>query len=83
VNGGPVGFDPVVFRGPALDLFAFLQYLLPLALLQAYFMAQACANSALRYVVAGTLVTATVAMGIGIVVATRGMWLPHMGLWAA
>ena len=81
--GGPVGFDPVVFRGPAFDLFAFLQYLLPLALLQAYFLAQARANPALGYVMAGTLVTATVAMGIGIVVATRGMWLPHMGLWAA
>ena len=48
VNGGPVGFDPVVFRGPALDLFAFLQYLLLLALLQADFMAQARANPALR-----------------------------------
>lgn len=78
VNGGPVGFDPVTFRGPILELFTFLQYLLPLAMLQAYFLAQERANPTLRFAVAGMLGIATVAMGIGIGVATYGMWLPHM-----
>lgn len=78
VNGGPVGFDPATFRGPVLELFTFLQYLLPLAMLQAYFVAQERASPTLRYAVAAMLVISTVAMAIGIGVATLGMWLPHM-----
>jgi hypothetical protein len=78
VNGGPVGFDPETFRGPALSALQFLQYLLPLAVLQVYFIAKEGGNPVARIATAGALVMLTLAMGIGIVVATMGLWLPHM-----
>lgn len=78
VNGGPVGFDPSTFRGPALDILTYLQFLLPLALLELYFIAKERASRGARYSAAGVLLVATMAMGAGIAVATVGMWLPHM-----
>lgn len=78
-NGGPVGFDPVTFQGPALTALGFLQFLLPLAVLELYFVAQRSASACLRIATAGALLMLTIGMGIGIVVATMGMWLPHMG----
>ena len=78
VNGGPVGFNPETFRGPALDAIAFLQYLVPLAVLQLYFMAKEGSSTAGRIATSGAIVVLTVAMGVGIVVASMGMWLPHM-----
>ncbi|HEV7817104.1 MAG TPA: DUF2306 domain-containing protein [Janthinobacterium sp.] len=78
VNGGPVGFNPETFQGPALSALGFLQYLLPLAVLQLYFMAKEGASPVTRIATAGALITLTFAMGIGIVVATMGMWLPHI-----
>jgi hypothetical protein len=79
VNRGPVGFNPDTFRGPALVALAFLQYLVPLAVLQLYFRAKEGASPVGRIAMTGALVMLTFAMGIGIVVATMGMWLPHMG----
>jgi hypothetical protein len=78
VNHGPVGFDPETFQGPALVAIGFLQYLLPLAVLQLYFMAQECAAPVARIAMAGALVLLTLLMGVGIGVATVVMWLPHM-----
>ena len=78
VNGGPVGFDPATFQGPALDAISFLQYVLPLALLQLYFIAKESASARLRIATAGVLTLFTCAMAVGIVVATMGMWLPNM-----
>ncbi|MES2320359.1 MAG: DUF2306 domain-containing protein [Pseudomonadota bacterium] len=78
VNGGPAGFNPETFRGPALDAIAFLQYLLPLAVLELYFMAKEGASPAWRLATSAGIVALTVAMSVGIVVASMGMWLPHM-----
>ncbi|MGW8389684.1 DUF2306 domain-containing protein [Pseudoduganella sp. HUAS MS19] len=78
INGGPVGFDPVAFRGSFLDVLAFAQYLLPLAVLELYFRTQASRISLARPAMAATLLVATVAMGVGIFGAAMGMWLPHM-----
>lgn len=78
-NGGPVGFDPKTFTGPALTALGFLQYLLPLALLELYFMARERFGAAGRYAVGAVLSVATLAMGVGIVVASMAMWVPRIG----
>lgn len=77
-NGGPAGFDPKTFTGPALTALGFLQYLLPLALLELYFAARERFGAAGRVAVSATLVVATCAMAVGIVVASMAMWLPHI-----
>ena len=77
-NGGPAGFDPVTFEGPALVIIGVLQYALPLAVLELYFMAQRSSRHTERYAVAGLLFVLTGAMAVGIAVASVGMWLPNM-----
>lgn len=79
INGGPVGFDPKTFLGPALEVISFLQFLLPLAVLELYFRAKASPSPAFRMSTAGTLFLMTAAMGLGILVASKGMWLPYIG----
>ncbi len=78
-NGGPVGFDPKTFQGPALVIIGVLQYGLPLAVLELYFMAQRSAAPAARLATAGLLFALTAAMAAGIAVAAMGMWLPNVG----
>ncbi|MCE3262588.1 MAG: hypothetical protein K0R43_1667 [Pseudoduganella sp.] len=78
VNGSPVGFDPESFRGPFLDVLAFAQTLLPLALLELYLRAQASRSALAGSAVAVALCVATVLMGVGIFGAAMGMWLPRM-----
>ena len=78
INGGPVGFDVETFEGPFLSFWAFGQYLLPLALLELYFLARDKSGSVVRFLTAGLLFIATLGMALGIVVATMGMWLPTL-----
>lgn len=78
LNGGPAGFDPVTFRGPFVDVLAFAQYLLPLAVLELYLRARRSANALLQGATAGLLATATLFMCVGIFGATMGMWLPRL-----
>jgi len=79
INGGPVGFDPKTFLGPALEVLSFLQFLLPLAVLELYFRAKASPRPTLRTATAGALFLMSAAMGLGILVASKGMWLPLIG----
>jgi hypothetical protein len=78
VNGGPAGFDPKTFQGPALVAIGLLQYVLPLAMLELYFMAKSSARPAALISAAGLLFALTGAMAVGIAVATMGLWLPNM-----
>jgi uncharacterized membrane protein len=78
VNGGPAGFDPDSFTGPVLSFLAFAQYLLPLAVLEVYLRGRHHARTAARVGTAGMLLLSTAVTGVGVVVATLGMWLPHM-----
>ncbi|SDA57924.1 MULTISPECIES: hypothetical protein [unclassified Janthinobacterium] len=78
VNGGPAGFDPDTFTGPALSFLAFAQYLLPLAVLEAYLRCRDGGGAAARWTVAALLALASLAMSAGIAVASMGMWLPRM-----
>ncbi|KQV36302.1 DUF2306 domain-containing protein [Massilia sp. Root335] len=78
VNGGPAGFDPGTFRGPFLSFLAFAQFLLPLAVLETYLVCRARGGAGAHWFMAGVLSALTLALGVGIAVATVGMWLPHM-----
>ena len=61
---GPVGFDPDSFQGPVLDLFGFLQYALPLALLEGYFRSQRVGGAG-KFLMAASLSLAAVVMLVG------------------
>lgn len=77
VNQGPVGFDPQTFRGPALTIIAFGQYLFPLALLELYFRVQR-AGSRQHFAMAGGLVAMTAVTAVGVFGASMIMWLPRL-----
>lgn len=77
VNGGPVGFDPKTFTGPFLTFLGFAQYLLPLAMAEAYLRARA-GGAVARLAAAAVLGALTTAMAFGILVATKVMWLPRV-----
>ena len=78
VNGGPAGFDPGSFTGPFLSFLAYAQYLLPLAVLEGYLRSRDSGSAPARWTMAALLSLLTVAMGVGIAVASMGMWLPRM-----
>ena len=78
VNQGPVGFDPGTFRGPALSILAFAQFLVPLAVLELYFRAQASRAPAARFAMAGALGVLTLVTAVGVAGATTMLWLPRL-----
>jgi len=78
VNGGPAGFDPKTFTGPALNVLVFGESLLPLALLELYLRARDSGNSTHKLAAAAGLALLTLAMGVGIFGASMAMWLPHI-----
>ncbi|MFZ0284128.1 MAG: DUF2306 domain-containing protein [Terriglobales bacterium] len=77
LNHGPFGFDPTTFSGPFLTFLSFAQYLLPLAVLEIYFRAQA-RPGAPRFATAAGIFVLTVAMAAGIFAVSMGAWLPRV-----
>ena len=78
VNQGPVGFDPETFRGPALTILAFAQYLVPLLMLELYFRAQASKAPRVRIAMAAGLLASTLVTATGIIAASMILWLPRL-----
>jgi hypothetical protein len=78
VNGGPAGFDADTFRGPALSFLAFAESLLPLAALEIYLRARDGAHAPAKFAASAGLVVLTAGMGLGIVGAAMGMWIPNI-----
>jgi hypothetical protein len=78
LDGTAAEFDPRTFQGPILSFLSFLQYLVPLAVLELYLRAQDRAGALGRLAMAVTLFVLTTAMGVGIVSATLRMWLPRI-----
>ena len=78
VHRGPVGFDPATFTGPFLTALAFSQYLVPLAVLELYFLAQRSRASAVRVAMAALLALLTLVTATGIAAAVMVMWLPRL-----
>ena len=80
VMGGPVGFDTSTFTGPLLSFMSFGAYLIPLAILEFYLLAQKSPNAASRMTMAGALVVVTLVMGAGTGAIAFGEWIPRMDL---
>lgn len=78
LNQGPAGFDPETFTGPFLSFLGFAQYLLPLAVLEAYFRTREAAGPRARLAMAAGLGGLTLLTTLGIGAATMIMWLPRM-----
>jgi tetratricopeptide (TPR) repeat protein len=76
LNKGPVGFDPDAFRGPFLSFLSFVQYLLPLAVLEIYLCTRERGGTLGRLAMSAGLFVLTIARGTGIFAATVGMCLP-------
>lgn len=75
-NRGPAGIGDD-FDGPFVRFLAYGCYLVPLAGLELYFRAQR-GGPAVRLAVAGLVITMTLVMGLGVVGAAMGMWLPRV-----
>ena len=77
VTGG-LGIDWETFTGPFMTYWTFVQYLLPLGLLELYFYARNRAGTTGKFLIAGTLLLFTIATGTGIFMAFTKLWLPRM-----
>ena len=77
-NRGPVGFDPKTFTGPFLTFLSFADSLLPLAILQIYFLAQRSRRPRGQVAMAGALTLLTLMTAGGIAAAAGILWLPHL-----
>ncbi len=75
---GGIGIDAKTFSGPFVATWHFGQYLLPLAVLELYFLARDKGNPRGRYAMAIGLFALTILMGIGICEATLRSWLPRL-----
>jgi hypothetical protein len=71
------GFDPF------LNVLAYADYLLPLALLELYLRAKARGNVTERFALASVLFVLTAVMAAGIAVAAMTVWLPRITLIGA
>jgi hypothetical protein len=75
---GAGGFDPKTFTGPFLTFLSFADYLVPLAVLELYFHAQAQRSPRAQLAMAIGLGTSAVAMAGGVVAAAGLLWLPQL-----
>lgn len=72
---GPVGIDFTTASGPFLELMAFGQYLIPLAILEGYLLAKQSERPLAHWAMAAILVACSLVMCGGIVVAGMAEWL--------
>ncbi len=75
---GGIGIDWDTFTGPFVYFLGFGQYLVPLAVLELYFRAHDRGEPGSQLAVATVIGALTLYMGLGIVTATMGMWLPRI-----
>lgn len=74
----PVGFDPATLSGPLLTFMVFGQYLVPLAILELYFLAQDRPGPFRRLATAALLFVCTLGMVGGLTAVTLAVWAPHV-----
>ena len=73
-----MGFDPETFRGPFLVFLGFAQYLLPLAVLELYFLAQKNKSQGAKITMSIGMIILTLITALGTFAATMGMWIPRI-----
>jgi uncharacterized membrane protein len=74
----PVGFDPNTFQGPTLTTLAFAQWIIPLTLLETYFLARGSSQASTKVLAAALLFVAALATAGGVFGAFMGLWRPHL-----
>ncbi|MCU0634146.1 MAG: DUF2306 domain-containing protein [Gemmatimonadaceae bacterium] len=74
----PVGFDPKTFDGPLLIALTFAQWMVPLAVLEAYFVAQRARAASARWAMTAALALAMVFTVAGTAAVTMIAWVPRM-----
>lgn len=77
LNQGPVGMTRNL-DGPADIFLNFGCYLIPLAVLEAYFAAQRASSAGPKYAAAGLVLASTAVMGVGIFGTIALMWGPYL-----
>lgn len=65
-------------EGPIGTFLKFVCYAFPLLILELYFAARRSKAALARWVMAAVILVLTAVMGIGIVMASMALWLPHM-----
>jgi hypothetical protein len=75
---GGVGIDSESFSGPFVTAWHFGQFLLPLAVLELYFLARDGGKAHGRYAMAGGLFALTMLTGIGVYLVTVNSWLTRL-----
>ncbi|GAO45445.1 hypothetical protein FPE01S_05_01400 [Flavihumibacter petaseus NBRC 106054] len=75
VNGGPAGFDPYTFSGPALNVLSIVTYLLPQLIAVWYFRVKISDGMFYRQVFGYSVFLVSAAMSIGLLAAVKGLWL--------
>lgn len=78
LNGGPFGFDVDTFDGPFLQVMSFADYLVPLAILEAYFITQQRGGVTVRYAMSSLLALATVTTAAGVFAVFMIAWKKHI-----
>ncbi|HTZ98290.1 MAG TPA: DUF2306 domain-containing protein [Terriglobales bacterium] len=78
IAGRPFGFDPTTLEGPFFTFMSFGQYLVPLAVLELYFRAQARPGAPRRIAMAVTLFALTLAMAAGLFGVGAAIWAPQV-----
>lgn len=77
MSGGGLGMNPTL-SGPADVVLQFGSYLVPLAVLETYFLAQRSARPAVKCRVAGLVLMMTFLTAVGVAGAVAFMWGPYM-----
>ncbi len=78
-NRGPAGFDPRTFTGPTLTAIAWGQFVLPLAVLEAYLRVQQHGSPGTRRAMAAAVWVLTLLTLAGIAAATLVLWARRLG----
>ena len=78
IHGKPVGFDPVSFSGPFLNVLYFIVYILPLFILEVYLRSQKSRSRPKQLATAAMVMLISLVIIIGVFGATMGMWLPRV-----
>lgn len=78
LRNGSIRFDTTVFSTDIFVYLNFAQYLVPLAILELYFLAQTHAGTNGKLAMAAVLLVATSLTATGVFAATFGMWFPQV-----